>query len=909
MKLQLLSCIPMAIAGAALTATGSDPVTVAAIAGPLLSGVAGNILSSAFGAGEEKLMKAVFHRHPGIDENHHILLALRQAHLKALAHVLSDFDSARKTDPDEKRRQESARFSAELHAFLKDAGKGVSVTSGPVSAYERQVFETLPATFEKALAARGAQAPETALKEAEHVRADIEQAVLNEICVATATDFGLVPAMFANRFRERNHGWFDLFVRDAAARLKENEAFKTIWTAEQIVGLKHLVEGIESGLKRLEAGQARIESKVDVLPEATADALMRRLLEAGVLSLAGSAGVKEEQVIALAKTVAGHVEDFDQAMKQLQRMVEIAKEVEAEVRNAGNLDAFVRDVLERIASLSGDSRHDEAGQLAEDAFARWERDEAKRREQALANGIKFLEAGIRQDQLRLDAASLSQKLVKRLELTNPPLRFEAVRTLQYEWFERGRDKGLNFDLEVSIALARICLYIATGPDERGNAWKNLGNAACALGGREKVPTNLDLAVNALQIAMDEFEKAGAWLQRAVAQSDLGWTFWNLAERGVGNEVLETSISTLRSALEVLNQGNAPLAWANTQNTLGIALFRLGGRLKSVEMLEDAAARLEAALLVRTEQEMPQQWGRTLNNLANVFSQLGQMRQDVTLLQKAVAAYNASLRQTKRDRVPLEWAMTNYNLGIVHRQIGLCTNSAEDFELSVRYYHEALKERKQEISPLEWSEVQHNLGVVWQDLAKQTGKKEMYDTAIDSYRLSLQEVDSKHHPVLWEMSATALVSLLTQRGTEETRIDFLQEAADLYRQLINDGSSIGNALVRAERRTQLGSILYLLAAFESNISLLQEAEHSFSLALDELSLDNAPGLWAVASGFRAFARAILAAEEPDAAIYAEEARKALETAIPVLHQAGNLQAVQGFEELLLQLESADEDDET
>ncbi len=59
--------------------------------------------------------------------------------------------------------------------------------------------------------------------------------------------------------------------------------------------------------------------------------------------------------------------------------------------------------------------------------------------------------------LRLDLDQAVQLSIETVQLTSGISdRFEALRSMQDTWYERGRDKGLAFDLEVSVALARHC---------------------------------------------------------------------------------------------------------------------------------------------------------------------------------------------------------------------------------------------------------------------------------------------------------------------------------------------------------------------------------------------------------------------------------------------------------------------
>src|SRR5271167_3035530 len=62
-----------------------------------------------------------------------------------------------------------------------------------------------------------------------------------------------------------------------------------------------------------------------------------------------------------------------------------------------------------------------------------------------------------------------------------------------EWYVRGRDKGLNLDLEVAIEIARIAVSRAKDRDERGQALNSLGNALGTLGERESGTGRLEEA--------------------------------------------------------------------------------------------------------------------------------------------------------------------------------------------------------------------------------------------------------------------------------------------------------------------------------------------------------------------------------------------------------------------------------
>ncbi len=265
---RLVACLPLAAGGAVLTAAtagaaaSTGAVAVLPIMGALLSGGAQHTFNKVLDASGDSL-EALFSGQAGIDENHHILWSLRAAHLKALETVLKRFDDARRSDPDTARAAEAKRFSAELKTFLASATRALKNGAGPASDLEQEVFRTLPPAFDAALAARGENALDVSRARLVKLKSEIEEAVLAELCEATGTLAQELPASFRTAFCA-DTGWLDLFIRDAAARLKENSHFETILAAEQRARIE--VQGAE-----LLSAAARLEGKVDELSVAEAD--------------------------------------------------------------------------------------------------------------------------------------------------------------------------------------------------------------------------------------------------------------------------------------------------------------------------------------------------------------------------------------------------------------------------------------------------------------------------------------------------------------------------------------------------------------------------------------------------------------------------------------------------------------
>ncbi len=352
------------------------------------------------------------------------------------------------------------------------------------------------------------------------------------------------------------------------------------------------------------------------------DALVDRLLGAlekrEAARQAEAAGVTRFAVIGLARRVAvdTDVQTVDQALTELERAVEIAIESQQSERPAQAEGNSVPAVLARVAALSERGWFDDAAAETDRAFAAWEASQGPGAPGDRKDGLRLLEAGLRQDLLRRDASSAADRIVQRATLEAPEDLFGAICAAQQEWYDRGRDRGLALDLEVSIELARRCTEHAGTQDQRGAALTNLGNALWVLGGRES-----------------------------------------------GTDHLDEAVTAYRSALEIRTRNRVPLDWAETQVNLGVALKDLGERRTDNAQLEEAVATLRAALEVRTRDRAPADWALTQTNLGSALLALAQRETGIARLEEAVTAFRAALEVQDRAREPLKWASTQSNLGV------------------------------------------------------------------------------------------------------------------------------------------------------------------------------------------------------------------------------------------------------
>ena len=648
MTREYLWSLVLATGGAALLASPVNPLSASMVAGTLLTGAAGNLLHKAFAGDEERVIGAIFRRNPGIDENYHILLALRQAHLKALEQVIGAFDSAWPSDSRSARRTEAERFSREAKRFLKAAGLGREAGAGAATELEHTLFSRLPDAFEAALAARGSQPPKSAVAEARKAKEEIEAAALGELLAETGTMEADLPPSFPNAFAgQPRDGWFDLFVRDGAARLKANPGFRSIWTAEQIVRIGHHVDRLGELLRSIkhdtetlmafaeEERQKRGSpkdlcmkwpvaslsvrdwtSKARCTPCATPSRSMKRRSPEG--RSRPMSATSSTRAIARAKEQVDRGQSA-LARATLRRAAEAMRREEEERREryvAGATLLYNRERDIALASYDGDA--------------------AAERDCGAGRGRSWGERGGGRDVPQFGSE-------------------DALRV-----WKRSRQQRASRSLRLRCGAK--CWRSASSDDERGAARTNLGIALWTLGERESGTARLEEAVAAYRAALEEWTRERVPLDWATTQNNLGNALQTLGERESGTARLEEAVAAYRAALEERTRERVPLDWAMTQNNLGNALQTLGERESGTARLEEAVAAYRAALEERTRERVPLDWAMTQNNLGNALQTLGERESGTARLEEAVAAYRAALEERTRERVPLDWAMTQNNLG-------------------------------------------------------------------------------------------------------------------------------------------------------------------------------------------------------------------------------------------------------
>ena len=510
-------------------------------------------------------------------------------------------------------------------------------------------------------------------------------------------------------------------------------------------------------------------------------------------------GIEPQVIISIAARIAPGTASRDQSLIALDRaadeLLELRREQAAGTNLGDVVDEAVRRILERIEF--GDAQGAEAeGARAIEQWRRrkaeGERREGERREAETATGMKLASETERAAFLAGDAAAVARwiavRLAMRAGVVGAPL--EALDAAHTEWWQRGRDKGLNLDLEVAVELAEAVLrQPALLPDDRGNWNNNLGNALWTLGEREAGSARLEKAVATYWASLEERTRDRVPLDWAMTQNNLGNALAMLGEREAGTARLEEAVAAYRASLEERTRDRVPLAWAMTQNNLGNALAILGGREAGTARLQEAVAAYRAALEEWTRDRVPLDWAMTQSNLGSALTTLGEREAGTARLEEAAAAHRASLEERTRDRVPLGWAMTQNNLGNALATLGEREAGTARLEEAVAAYRASLEERTRDRVPLDWATTQNNLGsALWTLGGREAGTARLAE-AVATYRTALEEWTRERVPLDWAtttLNRCLAEAMIGERQHDSAYLQGLEEQAREAQEILIGG---------------------------------------------------------------------------------------------------------------------------
>ena len=690
--------------------------------------------------------------------NHDLVKGVRTAHICALDHVARRYAHLLTTLPDHEIGSDDRAFANNLRAFIDTRLKFLSDQS-----IDHDVLgaEEINDVLEHLATATTHQSYADLNREAQ---ADCEERALQEI----TRDAGRTPpALFERLFKgeEEFAGWYDAFSLFVTEELKTNERFRSIFFATEFADIRGMLNelvdqkrtefpdlsgfmtDVKHQLDRMEDKLDKIQNSVEDNNEIAAQ-LVKQLKKNEELSRKlEAANVTQQKVMAIARRTALNINDPDQALKELESHAEIAIEVEKEGRGGSNLGAFVDAVLARVREKYDANDFDAAATEADHGFAEWEQRETERRTESLQAGVKILESGLNQDILRRNAASAAARIARICELNHPDQPYDQLAALDKaydEWFERGRDSGLNFDLEVAIEIAALSLDRELEQDQRGFWHNNFGLALLTLGRRECNTQRLEKAVDAFKLALEGHTKdlmPHAW---AMVQNNLGNALAWLGERESGTGRLKEAVDAHQSALEQWRQDQVPLDWAMAKNNLGNTLRILGERKSDTAQLKAAVCACKSALEEHTQKIAPLAWAMAQSNLGNALTRLGERENRTDRFKEAVDAYQRALEEYRQDLVPLDWAMTQNNLGNALHGLGMIESNTERLEQAVNAYQAALEEYTQDRLPLDWAMTLCNQANTLRVIAQRRSDLTLAKRARDQSKAALETFQQARH---------------------------------------------------------------------------------------------------------------------------------------------------------------------
>jgi len=499
-----------------------------------------------------------------------------------------------------------------------------------------------------------------------------------------------------------------------------------------------------------------VTEETEVTPsDRLVDATLEQSEKTGSADRLRAAGVTESAMIALAQRIAAETNDLDKAWLELRNAIDRAVKLQADGLVNSTKGGGVDEVNKRVAELSAVGEYRSAGDEIDAALSR-------EQEEHLARSSKFLDRGVEVALLDRDTSRAAELLVQKSDLESGKASDQQdLRALQDLYFTRGRDQGLNLDLELSISLARIILDRATETDERGLALTDLGMALGALGRRENKTERLEEAVVAFSTALDLQTREQAPLDWANVYDCLGTVLSYLGEREAGNTRLEEALAAFNSALEVRKKDTTPDDWARTQNNLGIALQMLAQRERGSKRLDQAISAFRAVTEHWHSVGNQALWATSMTNLGNALSikaerliRNGSGHQE---LDEAIEAYRAALAAINQATQPLDWATIQNNLGNALWARGDLGKDADMLRSATDRFNAALEVQPEETVPLARAATYYNLGGVLRLLGSMTGEVDVVQKGIQSLQESLRLRTREMAAVPWGMTKGSLAS--------------------------------------------------------------------------------------------------------------------------------------------------------
>lgn len=270
--------------------------------------------------------------------------------------------------------------------------------------------------------------------------------------------------------------------------------------------------------------------------------LLKRSEDAGKTDALREAGITENAIIRMAERVGTETDDVGKAWDALQETFLQAVHLQQNIPSPGNDEAFVDEVLRRVAALAAQGDFKTAHSSVDDAIAQEEADAYRRKKRLLETGLE-----VAQVDRNAEVAAGRIEALLRLDHVGDDL-FTALREKQDDWYAKGRDGGLAFEAEMAMLLAKTSVVIAQTADQNGSALNNLGAALQTLGERESGTARLEEAVAAYRDALTERTRERVPLQWATTQYNFSLVIEVLATRNGSASTFQEALDCAKGAL-------------------------------------------------------------------------------------------------------------------------------------------------------------------------------------------------------------------------------------------------------------------------------------------------------------------------------------------------------------------------
>ena len=302
-------------------------------------------------------------------------------------------------------------------------------------------------------------------------------------------------------------------------------------------------------------------------------------------------GVQEGMLISLARRYApDDPANADAALKSLEVALETAARMKAREITAQNSGAETDSVIAEVNRLNALDQMAEADAL----IATAQRDIDAKAAEIDAQRALLHTLGL--DQARLLAApDRAAEIILAELIRQAPASglFRALHDTWEEWFDRGHDKGVAFDLSVALHLARANLDRSKGV-QRLQAMADLGITQFRLGEMEGRDDRLKQSLATWRTFLEGTPRKRDHENWALGMNNHAMVLQTFGKREVGTARLLEAVDAFGKVLTVYKRDRVPLDWAASWGNMGEALSLIADRTDDLAMARQALQQLEEA---------------------------------------------------------------------------------------------------------------------------------------------------------------------------------------------------------------------------------------------------------------------------------------------------------------------------